>query len=664
MASDDKIKFELDLDASGFKEGVEGAKTALENMAKTSKGLEEAIGALKEMAAAAGVLYGAFKLLQGAVNTVFEAENIKAVNQQFEILSRNAGIATETLRSGLERAAGGLIDDTELIKIANKAIVAMGERAEKLPQIMDLARKSAAAFGGDLQQNFEAITQAVSTGNLRMLKQMGIVVDSDKALRDYARSIGSTVSLLTDAERKQALLNAVLAKGETALKGVTNNNREAQNTWKQTIVTLNQIGETFTLVFDKIFGKTVRGYLSGIREIAKDTQSFVERLTGTESKESRFKRLSHEVFQLQTRMEEFRDKAAASMSAGEALSYQVISDQAKAKLEAVRAELAKTREEHRQAAEQKTSTGTGDAGQNAHAASLERIAAESRAESDLLMTKQQALAFEQTRATTVEQFDMMERDRRAALLQERDAAIRALNDRDAAQPMLEEEKQNALYQIQLKYAQQREELDRTEEQRKLQIGDNLVRNADSVGAGISAGFKQGALNASKDLRDFGLRGREVFQSFSNHAVGALQAWGAGTKTASEAAKGFIFGMLADAAEAEGKKLLLSSLWPPNPVALGAGTGLIALSGLLRSQANGSSKGVGGDVGGGGGGFGGYSAGYAPDQNVSAQEQQKKSVTIAIQGNYFDTDQTRTRLLEMIRESTDATDFKYVQIGGT
>ena len=44
------------------------------------------------------------------------------------------------------------------------------------------------------------------------------------------------------------------------------------------------------------------------------------------------------------------------------------------------------------------------------------------------------------------------------------------------------------------------------------------------------------------------------------------------------------------------------------------------------------------------------------------EDKKKNVTLQVMGSYFETEQTKTRLLEMIRENTDATDFKYQQIG--
>jgi hypothetical protein len=48
--------------------------------------------------------------------------------------------------------------------------------------------------------------------------------------------------------------------------------------------------------------------------------------------------------------------------------------------------------------------------------------------------------------------------------------------------------------------------------------------------------------------------------------------------------------------------------------------------------------------------------------VAADATPKKTVTVQIAGHYFETEQTKTRLMEMIRETTDATDYKYVQVG--
>jgi hypothetical protein len=665
MASDDQIKFSLDLDASGFKEGIEGAKTALEAMGKSSKSIDGALSSLKEMAQVAATLYGAFKILQGVVNTTFEAENIKAVNQQFEILSKNAGIAGDALRSGLEEAAGGLIDDTDLLQGANKAIVAMGESANKLPQIMELARKATAAFGGDLQQNFEAMTQAVSTGNARMLKQMGIVIDADAAVRNYALSIGKSIGQLTEAERRQATLNAVLEKGKTAFKGIDDSVREGQNTWKQTQVAIGQIGEALTLAFDKTFGDVVRKYLSGIRDIAVDTKKFVEYLYGTESNDSKVSRLNDELMQTKARIIDLErgDVGVWDLIMGRDRSEEIA--KAKAQVVAVEAEINGLKAKA-------TEAGAGAVGSGPEAAPVkvdyEAMQAKTRFEADMLKMQEQSLEFDQTKATNEEVFNQLEIQRRSTLEAQKNAEMEAQRARYDSGLIDKNNFELQKQAIDLQYAQQIEDMRRTESQRRIEVYENELKQAQNVGQGIGAAFRQGGAEASAAMSNFGNQGKMVFNSFQKNAVSSLQAFGAGTQTAAEAAKGFLFGMLADVAEGYGRMMMLTAFesFPAvNVPKLAAGAALVALSGFLRAQgASGGGGGMSSAGGGGGGGFGGGFGGGAPDQNVAAQEQQKKAVTIAIQGNYFDTDQSRLRLLEMVREASDATDYRYVQIGGT
>lgn len=47
-----------------------------------------------------------------------------------------------------------------------------------------------------------------------------------------------------------------------------------------------------------------------------------------------------------------------------------------------------------------------------------------------------------------------------------------------------------------------------------------------------------------------------------------------------------------------------------------------------------------------------------------KEEERKAVTLQVMGDYFETEQTKTRLVDLIREANDATDFKFVQIGET
>jgi hypothetical protein len=238
------------------------------NAAKKINEISDSLGDLGSLLKVGGAIGAGVVALGKAFETVFDAEQIRAVNNQFSVLAKNAGIAGEALKNGLAGAAGGLIDDTDLIKLANKSIVEMGGNAQKLPQVFELAKKATAAFGGDLASNFETISGAIASGQTKALKNLGIVVDSEKAYREFARSVGLTSAQLDVTQKQQALLNAVLEKGQTALKGVDITALDGKNTYTQLKVTLGQVGETAILAFDRLAGPLVVASLKAATKAA------------------------------------------------------------------------------------------------------------------------------------------------------------------------------------------------------------------------------------------------------------------------------------------------------------------------------------------------------------------------------------------------------------
>jgi hypothetical protein len=178
---------------------------------------------------------------------------------------------------------------------------------------------------------------------------------------------------------------------------------------------------------------------------------------------------------------------------------------------------------------------------------------------------------------------------------------------------------------------------------------------------ITASVRNSAASQVKGLNGVANASKAAFGAFQNNATSALKAWGAGTKSASEAAKGFMFGMIADVAEAQGRFMMLDAFktFPAiNGPELAAGMGLVALSGLLGAMAGGSAKGVAGGEGVGGG----YTAPNSDlNKDASLEAAPKRTVTVQIMGNYFETEQTRQKMLDLIRQETDATDFRYQQV---
>lgn len=285
------LVIKLEADASSFRAEilkgqqavVDSSKLIQSSLADMAKNSGDSLGRL------GGAIDDAFTLIKGgavltaaieaigeALQASFDAENVRAVNQEFEVLSSRAGLATDTLAEGLKKAAGGLVDDTDLLKLANKAIVEMGSSAAKLPEIMELARKASVLTGGSIKDTFEAMDQAIASGQTRALKNLGIIVDQNEAYKQYAASIGLTVEMLNTHQKQQAILNAVLEQGKTAFNGIDPSIRQNQQSYEQLKATLAGLKESAENAFDKLAGPALQNMLSGLKAMASDAKKTLD----------------------------------------------------------------------------------------------------------------------------------------------------------------------------------------------------------------------------------------------------------------------------------------------------------------------------------------------------------------------------------------------------
>jgi len=204
-----------------------------------------------------------------ALKKVFDFTVLTEKNEQiansFNAIAASAGIAGDALREGLVAAAQGLADDDDLLLAANKSIIELGSNADKIPEIMEVARKSTALFGGDLIQNFENLSQALANGNTRALKNIGLVIDSEAAQQKYAASIGVTVAQLSDAGKRQAITNAALEQAKTKFGDIDESSAKATKSFKRLVVTTGELFDSIAAIVSQssllstVFGAVERG---------------------------------------------------------------------------------------------------------------------------------------------------------------------------------------------------------------------------------------------------------------------------------------------------------------------------------------------------------------------------------------------------------------------
>jgi hypothetical protein len=694
--ADDKISFLLDLDIKEFAEKGLAAKGVIQEIGKSENlsGLLEGLMAAAPILAIVGAAALAFK---ESIDLTVEGEQIKRINTQFENLTAQAGIATTELKEGLKEASKGLVDDTDLLKIANEALVKMGGSAERLPEIMEIATKATQVYGGDAKSNFEAISTAIANGNTRILKHYGIIVDAEKAVRNFAAANNISTNELSDAGKKQAILNQALEQAQEQYKNISVDTKEATNTIQALKVTFEELKETFVLAFEKTMGPQVRSFLGSIKEVAETVKNTFQAKfgEGAEQAAAKITLTKNKITELEEQIKRLEETAKGSTFLGARIPglgvFGASSERAKEGIKELQVELSKYQGQLKELEVQNDKIGA-----KAEVNDAKRIAAlQKKSEEniiDLEKHKAAELAFakdkekinketydlEVQNVTSLDQINTLMKQRDLTLTEQHEESIAAIKVKYATQADKLEE---MLALENKKFNQQKILNEQSAAQEKIKLLDNYAKHSTSIDQGIERSFRANTLKMKAEQADMGKRGNEMWNSLSTNATSAFTNMGAemakGKDIASataDAMKGFFLGFLGDRAIAEGSVMMLSGIWPPNPLALAGGAALMALGGALKSLAG---PGAAGSTAASSPSSQAISAGAtAPTVDISTassstdtqtmaaktQGAPQRLVNVNIAGNYLETDSTKRMLMDLMRQESDATGFNYNQIG--
>lgn len=630
--ADNKIEIEIVAQVDKVQKTLSAFKDSTE---KNFEGLADNIGAsltggLTEAAISAskallpiGAALAGIKL---TIDEAFKGDQIKAINAQFELLSNQAGLTADSLRSNLVGAADGLVDDTDLIQSASKAIIELGSAAAAIPETLDLARKATSLFGGEVTDNFERINQAIATGNTRGLRQIGILIDQQKALKDYANEIGVSVGSLTEAGRQQAILNAVLEKGQSVFDGVNPTINETGTSFTRLTVATKQIYDALAILAASTFGSTIAATFNSLAGLATLTADSIKSITGIEKLP-----ISDQAEILNRKLEE-TNKQITQVQASIAQGFvrndlEPLTQQA----EKLRLQLSLLDEERRKSNSAERINAPVNEGPNKFdqaideankAKALASVAQLNAQTIELQRTSynEQQFALEQSRAKMAEADAQFEAARAQAIV---DNGGNLANLTAQGHAQIEALEQNH----QAKIAQLKESGDR--------VGQILAQNFQKlVGNGIAGAVQ----NITTSL----IKGQNVFANFGK----------------------FILGLLGDFAIQVGTTIILAgqaykSLGDFTGTApLIAGVALVAIGTILKSlQGGGGSELAGGGGGGGGTAPGGVAFGPVNETGqltaVNASQVGTK-VEINVQGNVLDKRETGLYFAQVIQEHFDNT----------
>ena len=157
------------------------------------------------------------------------AANVFAATAAFSALSRAAEF--ENLQTGLTElgatsgqtlsvVADGLREITGMALSSEEAMrgaalgISGGFGGAELEGLAKIAKGASITLGRNLPDAFDRLTRGAIKLEPEILDELGIMVRVDDAMRDYAVQLGKASTALTQMEKRQAFMNAILEQGE------------------------------------------------------------------------------------------------------------------------------------------------------------------------------------------------------------------------------------------------------------------------------------------------------------------------------------------------------------------------------------------------------------------------------------------------------------------
>jgi len=248
-----KVKISADNQASAeFSKLWKQAENLQKQSFQWSKSTESALK--KVWATATVVAWSMLALWKSFIDASIENEPLQ---RSFERLSESANISADEMLKAMRRASRWTVADTQLMASANKAYsLWIVSNTEDMATMMEIARVKWQAMWRTMEEALDDIVTWLWRWSVQILDNLWIVIKQSEAQEIYAKQLWKTVNSLTEAEKKQALVNAVVLQWKKELEA----SWEVQETMQERIARMNAqwenmkntLGDALIPVFDRL----------------------------------------------------------------------------------------------------------------------------------------------------------------------------------------------------------------------------------------------------------------------------------------------------------------------------------------------------------------------------------------------------------------------------
>lgn len=225
----------------GIERGATGRTGAsARDFANEAQGLGGLVRLYATYAANVFAVSAAFTALRDAMNTDMM---IRGLDQ----LGAAGGVALGGLAKQFSAVTDGAISLRESMESTAKAI-SSGLSQQQFLELGKVAKGASQALGVNMSDAVSRLTRGITKLEPELLDELGIFTKVGKATEDYAKSVGKSVTSLTDFERRQAFANAVLEEGRQKFGEIA----MESNPYDQLLASLKDVAQNILSVVNTV----------------------------------------------------------------------------------------------------------------------------------------------------------------------------------------------------------------------------------------------------------------------------------------------------------------------------------------------------------------------------------------------------------------------------
>lgn len=193
--------------------GTANSTRSFSKLAQTMNSGGGVVGAYATLAANMFAVSAAFNALRSAAQAQQVMEGLAAAGNR-------VGITMQVTAGRVKELSDGMLTAEQAAR-STAQFMASGFKTESLERMTVLAKDVSVALGRNMTDSMDRLTRGVVKLEPELLDELGIMTKIGESSSAYAASLGKTAGALTNYEKRQGFMNAVLAEGELKFGGIS-----------------------------------------------------------------------------------------------------------------------------------------------------------------------------------------------------------------------------------------------------------------------------------------------------------------------------------------------------------------------------------------------------------------------------------------------------------